>query len=118
MGCGEAAKPPDLFDGSKPNDKSFQLQKCDVYVTIIDSISMVRFSQEYRNVGSSDSTSTTYTFSVLAGAAICGFQMVRQDGTIVQGVVEKKDKARQQYKEALENKQAAALGEEQTKDRE
>lgn len=53
---------------------------------------------------------------MLAGAAIYGFQIVRQDGTKVDGVVKQKDDAQKEMDIAVSEGLTAALGQEVTKD--
>jgi len=53
---------------------------------------------------------------MLAGSAIYSFEMVRQNGTKVIGLVKEREEAKRDLNAALAAGQTAALGEEQTKD--
>ncbi|KAH7918536.1 hypothetical protein BV22DRAFT_1041703 [Leucogyrophana mollusca] len=92
------------------------LKGCKIDVSIIDVHSRVTLSQEFHNQTDFAANRVTYTFSVLSSAAICDFEMIRQDGTKVTGVVKEKEQARRELDVALAVGHTAALGEEQTKD--
>ncbi|KAJ3876874.1 hypothetical protein F5051DRAFT_354695 [Lentinula edodes] len=92
------------------------LRECNIKVWIVDVHSWVTLSQQFQNPSSSVATHVTYTFSMLAGAAIYGFQIVRQDGTKVDGVVKQKDEAQKEMDIAVSEGLTAALGQEVTKD--
>ncbi|KAH7928687.1 hypothetical protein BV22DRAFT_1030448 [Leucogyrophana mollusca] len=82
----------------------------------MDVHSLVTLSQQFHNRSNLTANQVTYTFSMLASAAICAFEMVRADGTKVAGVAKEKEQAQRELKSALDAGKTAALGEEQTKD--
>ncbi|KAH8828757.1 hypothetical protein DL96DRAFT_1015987 [Flagelloscypha sp. PMI_526] len=93
----------------------FLLDGCTVGVLIADVHASVEIAQRFTNplnVG----VEATYTFGLLASAAICGFKMIRADGTEVEGVVKEKEEAKKEYREAVRQGYTAALASEDTKD--
>ncbi|KAJ7016501.1 von Willebrand factor type A domain-containing protein [Mycena alexandri] len=58
----------------------------------------------------------SYSFSIPARASVCGFFMVKQDGTRVVGTVLEKQEARKTYNTAVAKGQLASLMEQQTPD--
>ncbi|KAH8828763.1 hypothetical protein DL96DRAFT_1462502, partial [Flagelloscypha sp. PMI_526] len=97
------------------NNTQFVLDGSTVDVLIADVHASVEISQRFTNpldVG----VEATYTFGLLASAAICGFKMIRADGTEVEGVVKEKEEAKKEYQEAVKQGYTAALGAEDTKD--
>ncbi|KAH7908864.1 von Willebrand factor type A domain-containing protein [Hygrophoropsis aurantiaca] len=99
-----------------PPSNSLTLKECVISACIIDTHSRVTLSQRFENQSDREAGQVTYTFSMLASAAVCDFEMVRQDGTNVVGVVKEKEQARAELEMALAAGHTAALGEEQTKD--
>ncbi|KAH8829290.1 von Willebrand factor type A domain-containing protein [Flagelloscypha sp. PMI_526] len=92
-----------LLDGSK------------VEVLIADVHASVKISQRFTNpLGIA--LDATYTFGLLANAAVCGFKMMRADGTEVEGVVKEKSEAKEEFDNAVKQGYTAALGTEETKD--
>jgi hypothetical protein len=57
-----------------------------------------------------------YAFPVPARAAVCGFVMIKHDGTPVVGLVQEKQKARETYHTAIAEGRQASLMEQQTPD--
>ena len=97
------------------NSLDLVLAGSSVEVSIVDVHASVFLSQKFENTLSS-AVAATYTFTMAAGAAICGFEMIREDGTKVEGIVKEKAEAKQEYEEAIRQGFTAGLGEEQTKD--
>ncbi|KAH7905128.1 von Willebrand factor type A domain-containing protein [Hygrophoropsis aurantiaca] len=95
---------------------SLTLKECKINVSIIDAHSRVTLSQQFQNQSNLEAGQVTYTFSTLASAAVCDFEMIRQDGTKIVGIVKEKEQARRELETALAAGHTAALGEEQTKD--
>ncbi|KAH8828756.1 hypothetical protein DL96DRAFT_1814093 [Flagelloscypha sp. PMI_526] len=93
----------------------FLLDGCTVNALIADVHASVEISQRFTNPLDAG-VEATYKFGLLASAAICGFKMIRADGTEVEGVVKEKEEAKKEYKEAVEHGYTAALGAEDTKD--
>ncbi|KAJ7279045.1 von Willebrand factor type A domain-containing protein, partial [Mycena rebaudengoi] len=58
----------------------------------------------------------TYLFPIPARAAVCGFVMIKQDGTRVVGCVQEKQEARKTYDAAVAQGKQASLMEQQTPD--
>ncbi|GLB42640.1 hypothetical protein LshimejAT787_1200890 [Lyophyllum shimeji] len=92
------------------------LKECHVNAYIVDVHSYVTISQKFHNPSNQAANNLTYTFSVLAGAAVCNFELVRASGKKVIGVVKEKDQAQKELNAAIAAGHTAALGEEQTKD--
>ncbi|KAE9395328.1 hypothetical protein BT96DRAFT_1022000 [Gymnopus androsaceus JB14] len=63
-----------------------------------------------------NAASGVYTFGIMADAAICGFEMVRQDGTKVEGIVKEKQEAKREYDQAVNAGHTASLGQQETAD--
>ncbi|KAF9070050.1 hypothetical protein BDP27DRAFT_1324616 [Rhodocollybia butyracea] len=53
---------------------------------------------------------------MMADAAVCGFEMVRGDGTKVEGLVKEKQEAKQDYEKAISEGYTAGLGQQETGD--
>ena len=92
------------------------LKECKIDAYIVDIHSYVTISQKFHNPSNQATNSLTYTFGVLAGAAVCKFELVRESGKKIIGVVKEKDQAQQEMNAAIAAGHTAALGEEQTKD--
>ncbi|KAK1216972.1 hypothetical protein PQX77_020376 [Marasmius sp. AFHP31] len=95
---------------------SFVLDSCAVTVLIVDVHASVRLSQKFRNPDTTNALEATYTFGLCADAAVCGFEMVREDGTKVEGVVKEKEEAKKEYDDAVKQGYTASLGSQETKD--
>jgi hypothetical protein len=91
------------------------LDNVDVSVFIVDMHAQVCMSQRFTNPYRS-AVEATYSFAMLANSAVCGFEMVRGDGTKVLGKVLEKKEAKEAYETAVSQGKTASLGEEQTKD--
>ncbi|KAH8830923.1 von Willebrand factor type A domain-containing protein, partial [Flagelloscypha sp. PMI_526] len=100
---------------SPVTNTSLILDGVGVNVLIADVHATVQISQRFTNPRNFP-LDATYTFGLLAGAAICGFKMVRADGTEINGVVKEKEAAKKDYDKAVRKGQTAALGAEETKD--
>ncbi|KAJ3838341.1 hypothetical protein F5878DRAFT_537754 [Lentinula raphanica] len=92
------------------------LKECSIKAWIVDVHAWVTISQQFQNPSSSVAKQVAYSFSMLAGAAVFGFELVRQDGTRVDGLVKDKVEAQKEMAAAVSQGQTAALGEEVTKD--
>ena len=57
-----------------------------------------------------------YSFPIPARAAVCGFVMVRQNGTRVKGIVQEKTEAKQTYDTAVSQGKTASLMTQETPD--
>ncbi|KAH8795979.1 hypothetical protein DL96DRAFT_1826214 [Flagelloscypha sp. PMI_526] len=97
------------------HNTQFLLDGSTVHVLIADVHASVEISQRFTNPLDAG-VEATYTFGLLASAAICGFKMIRADGTEVEGVVKEKEEAKKEYREAVKHGYTAALGAEDTKD--
>ncbi|KAF9070048.1 von Willebrand factor type A domain-containing protein, partial [Rhodocollybia butyracea] len=53
---------------------------------------------------------------MMADAAVCGFEMVRGDGTKVEGLVKEKQEAKRDYEKAISEGYTAGLGQQETGD--
>ncbi|GAA5971822.1 hypothetical protein JCM11641_001528 [Rhodosporidiobolus odoratus] len=83
--------------------------------SIVDLSVQVQLSQVYHN-DSNTTVEASYVFPVPDRAAVCGFVMVKQDGTRVIGVVDEKQEARKTYDEAVKAGKLASLAEQATPD--
>lgn len=92
------------------------MKECKIDAYIVDVHSYVTIAQKFHNPSNQTANHLTYTFSVLAGAAVCNFELVRESGKKIIGVVKEKDQAQREMDAALGAGHTAALGEEQTKD--
>ncbi|KAJ3824666.1 hypothetical protein F5880DRAFT_1643493 [Lentinula raphanica] len=102
---------------SSHNTVPLVLKECDIQVAIIDVHSWVTFTQKFYNPSSSVANHVTYMFSMLAGAAIYGIEIIREDGSsMIHGVVKEKEKALKEMSAANNPSHTAALGKEVTKD--
>lgn len=82
----------------------------------MDVHSFVTISQKFHNPANVGTNALRYNFSVLAGSAICGFEMVRASGKKVVGVIKEKESAQQELNAAIAAGHTYAYGEELTKD--
>ncbi|KAF9265841.1 VIT-domain-containing protein [Marasmius fiardii PR-910] len=98
------------------SNNNFVLDSCSVSVIIADVHASVQLSQRFRNPSDTLSLDAVYTFGLCADAAVCGFQMIRADGTKVEGVVKEKEEAKKEFQEAVNQGYTASLGSEETKD--
>ncbi|KAF9073343.1 hypothetical protein BDP27DRAFT_1444996 [Rhodocollybia butyracea] len=57
-----------------------------------------------------------YTFALMVDAAVCKFELVRGNGTKVQGVVKEKQEAKQEYDNAVSKGFTAGLGQQEAGD--
>ncbi|KAJ7279005.1 vault protein inter-alpha-trypsin domain-containing protein [Mycena rebaudengoi] len=75
----------------------------------------VKLTQTYGN-DAAFPIEATYLFPIPARAAVCGFVMIKQDGTKVVGCVQEKQDARKTYDAAVAQGKQASLMEQQTPD--
>jgi hypothetical protein len=75
----------------------------------------VKLTQTYGN-DAAFPIEATYLFPIPARAAVCGFVMIKQDGTRVVGCVQEKQEARKTYDAAVAQGKQASLMEQQTPD--
>ncbi|KIK64028.1 hypothetical protein GYMLUDRAFT_83412 [Collybiopsis luxurians FD-317 M1] len=102
-----------LYDSGTGRD--LVLDGSSAEVTIADVHASITLSQKFTNPFNS-TISTVYSFGLMADAAIYGFEMVKQDGTRVEGVVKEKDEAMKEYASALRKGHTASLGQVETAD--
>ncbi|KAH7909915.1 hypothetical protein BJ138DRAFT_1009872, partial [Hygrophoropsis aurantiaca] len=100
----------------RQGSKALVLEECKIDAYIVDIHSLVTIAQTFSNPSDSAANHVTYTFSMLSGAAIFEFKMIRQDGTEVVGIVKEREQAQKEMNAAIAAGQTAAHGEEQTKD--
>ncbi|KAE9385649.1 hypothetical protein BT96DRAFT_572419 [Gymnopus androsaceus JB14] len=94
----------------------FTLDGCSAQVLIADVHATVALSQRFTSPGHLNVASGIYTFGIMADAAVCGFEMVRQDGTKIQGIVKEKQEAKRDCEQALKAGHTASLGRQETAD--
>ncbi|KAJ7482227.1 von Willebrand factor type A domain-containing protein [Mycena galericulata] len=94
---------------------SLPLLNVNAEASIKELAAQVKLTQTYSN----DATfpiEARYSFPIPARAAVCGFVMIKQDGTRVVGTVLEKQEARETYNAAVAQGQQASLMEQQTPD--
>ncbi|KAK4334305.1 von Willebrand factor type A domain-domain containing protein [Rhodotorula toruloides] len=91
------------------------LERVTAKATLIDLSARVQVTQTYHN-DSPTTLSCSYMFPVPARSAVCGFAMVKQDGTRVVGVVQEKEEARVTYDDAVQEGKLASLTEQASPD--
>lgn len=95
--------------------KDLILDGVSVQVLIADVHASVLISQRFTNAMET-TVSAVYTFGIMTDAAVCRFEMVRQDGTRVEGIVKEKDEAKKEYEKAISDGKTASLGQQETAD--
>lgn len=80
-----------LYDAATGQD--LILDGSSAQVLIADIHASVNLSQRFTNTSYTTISSAVYTFGLMAGAPVCRFEMIRQDGTRVEGVVKEKEAA-------------------------
>ena len=93
-----------------------ELTDCKIVAHIVDVHSYVTISQKFFNKSNEATNTLTYTFNMLAGAAVCDFELVRESGRKIVGVVKEKEQAKKEMDAALAAGRAAADLKEETKD--
>lgn len=91
------------------------LDGCSAEVFIADVHASVTLSQRFTNP-TKFALNATYAFGLMAGAAVCGFEMIRKDGTKVEGIVKASDEATNEYRQAMQEGKTASLGQEESHD--
>lgn len=97
------------------NVVSLPLLHVSAVATIKELDAQVKLTQRFLN----DATipiEAVYSFPVPARAAVCGFTMVKQDGTRVSSIVQGRAEARETYDTALAEGKTASLAVQQTPD--
>lgn len=92
------------------------LDGCSAQALITDVHAFVTLSQKFTNKNAQSSALGVYTFAMMADAAVCGFEMVRGDGTKVEGLVKEKQEAKRDYEKAISEGHTAGLGQQETGD--
>eukprot|EP00759_Apiculatamorpha_spiralis_P052789 PhF_6_TR601/c0_g2_i1/m.714/K10798/PARP; poly [ADP-ribose] polymerase len=92
-------------------DCQVALQRSNVQVSIVDTICETTLLLEYRNNSRDDCTEASFVFPLTDGAAVSAFTAYINDLKII-GVVKEKEKARQEYQEAVDAGKKAYLMEE------
>ncbi|KAJ4469718.1 hypothetical protein C8J55DRAFT_492013 [Lentinula edodes] len=103
-----------LYDAATGQD--LILDGSSAQVLIADIHASVNLSQRFTNTSYTTISSAVYTFGLMAGAAVCRFEMIRQDGTRVEGVVKEKEAAMKEYEQAIQAGKTASLGQQETED--
>ncbi|GJJ13677.1 hypothetical protein Clacol_007933 [Clathrus columnatus] len=97
-----------------PPPVPLELKECTIDAYIADVHSFVNLYQQFYNPNTV-AASGIYTFSVLAGSAICGFEMIRGTKRF-NAEVKDREKAQEEYDKAVKAGKTAGLGKEITKD--
>ncbi|KAH7869311.1 von Willebrand factor type A domain-containing protein [Lentinula edodes] len=103
-----------LYDAATGQD--LILDGSSAQVLIADIHASVNLSQRFTNTSYTTISSAVYTFGLMAGAAVCGFEMIKQDGTRVEGVVKENEAAKKEYEQAIQAGKTASLGQQETED--
>ena len=101
------------FHSSKP--VTLPLVSVRATASLKDLVARVSLAQTYHN-DSPHLIEATYTFPIPARGAVCSFQMVKEDGTKVVGLVQEKEEARRTYDSAVDEGKLASLMEQQSPD--
>ncbi|KIK62195.1 hypothetical protein GYMLUDRAFT_242881 [Collybiopsis luxurians FD-317 M1] len=102
-----------LYD--QHHNASFILDSVYTEVVIVDVHASVLLSQRFTSPPIA-TLNAVYTFGLMADAAVCGFEMVRGDGTSVPGAIKEKTEAKEEYDKAVKDGFTAGLAKEETKD--
>ncbi|BGP23824.1 von Willebrand domain containing protein [Rhodotorula toruloides] len=94
---------------------TIELERVTAKASLVDVSARIQLTQVYHN-DTPSTLSCSYMFPVPARSAVCGFAMVRQDGTRVVGVVQEKEEARVTYEDAVKEGKLASLTEQATPD--
>ncbi|KAF9062034.1 hypothetical protein BDP27DRAFT_1428323 [Rhodocollybia butyracea] len=92
------------------------LDGCSAQASITDVHAFVTLSQNFINVHAPSGALGVYTFPLIADAVVCGFEMVRGDGSKVEGVAKEKEEAKREYGSAVSEGYTAGLGQQETGD--
>lgn len=104
-----------LYDFNSQAD--FILDGCSAQVLVVDVHALVTISQRFTSpVHWLKAVSGVYTFGIMADTAVCGFEMVRDDGTKIEGTVKEKQEAKRDYVQAVNAGHTASLGQQETPD--
>lgn len=79
---------------------------------------LVTISQQFWQYSPSGLTRAKYVFPVPARAAVCGFEMLAEDGTVITAVVKEKEEARREHQNAIRQGVMTGLVEHVTDDSE
>ncbi|GJE93155.1 von Willebrand domain-containing protein [Phanerochaete sordida] len=85
------------------------LQKAEVHADVVDVSAIVTVTQYFWQSSPGDLPHAKYIFPVPARAAVCGFQMTAENGTVIKAVAKEREEARKQYEDAVQEGQTAGL---------
>ncbi|EKM57246.1 uncharacterized protein PHACADRAFT_183721 [Phanerochaete carnosa HHB-10118-sp] len=108
--CGIVYILPDLSEAYLP------LEKADIHVNIVDVSAIVTFTQNFWQYSSDGLQKAKYIFPVPARAAVCGFEMTTEDGTVIAAVAKEKEEAKREHEQAISQGRMTGLVEQVTDD--
>ncbi|KAJ7147306.1 von Willebrand factor type A domain-containing protein, partial [Mycena filopes] len=109
------SQPWGLYSSSPSYHHTLPLLHVHAVATIKELAAGVKLIQTYSN-DTDGALEAIYSFPIPNRAAVCGFVMIKQDGTRVIGRVQEKTEAREVYESAVVQGRQAALLEQQTPD--
>ena len=77
---------------------------------------LVTITQHFWQYSPSRLSQAKYVFPVPSRAAVCGFEMVAEDGTVITAVAKDKDEAKREHQEAIHQGHMTGLVEHVTDD--
>lgn len=89
--------------------RTLLLQTVTAYIDIVDVLARVKLSQLFSNEEEEADLEAIYQLPVPPGAAVCAFEAVLDNGTIIVGIVEETDEAKKDYDAAIASGKKAAL---------
>ncbi|KIP03491.1 hypothetical protein PHLGIDRAFT_121530 [Phlebiopsis gigantea 11061_1 CR5-6] len=92
------------------------LEWTEVHADIIDVSALVTVTQHFSQYSPSGLSRAKYVFPVPSRAAVCGFEMVAADGTVVTAVVKEKEEAKREHQAAIRQGRMTGLVEHVTDD--
>lgn len=104
-----------IYLDSSSNREALPLLSITAKASIKDVTASVSLAQEYLN-DTQETLDAVYVFPVPVRAAVCRFEMVRENGKRIVGIVQETEEARETYREAVEMGHTASLMEQETPD--
>ncbi|EKM57239.1 uncharacterized protein PHACADRAFT_142460 [Phanerochaete carnosa HHB-10118-sp] len=101
--CGIAHVLPDLSEAYLP------LEKADIHADVIDVSAIVTITQHFWQCSSGGLQKARYVFPVPARAAVCGFKMTTEDGTVIAAVAKEKEEAKHEHEQAISQGRVTGL---------
>ncbi|GJE93119.1 von Willebrand domain-containing protein [Phanerochaete sordida] len=77
------------------------LERADIHVDVVDVSAIVTVTQQYWQCSPLGLKKAKYIFPVPARAAVCGFEMTTEDGTVITAVAKEKEEAKREHEQAI-----------------